>query len=300
MDFDFLLQDRVQKVRQIAAEYNFSEKAYVAFSGGKDSLILSRLVDMALPDNALPRVYINTGMEYTMQVNFVRSLMPSDPRILIVNPTKNIPETLAAVGYPFKSKYHSHILKTMQNSGMTESVRKYFFTEGNHANLCPKILRYQATEPLPFKISERCCSEFKKKMFTPYEKMTKRNIAILGLRAAEGGAREKMTCLSFDRGKLRHFSPLIPCNNAFADEFVKRFDIKLSPLYYEPFSFQRTGCRGCPYNLHLREDLEKLAMFAPSEARAAYRIFRPVYDEYLRIGYRLKKGLPALQGELDL
>ena len=55
-EFDFLLSDRIQKIQQIAREYDLENKGYIAFSGGKDSTVLSFLVDLALPNNKIPRV----------------------------------------------------------------------------------------------------------------------------------------------------------------------------------------------------------------------------------------------------
>lgn len=46
---EFLLMDRLQKIRQIVNKYG-EENFYISFSGGKDSTVLSALVDMALPD----------------------------------------------------------------------------------------------------------------------------------------------------------------------------------------------------------------------------------------------------------
>lgn len=40
----FLIDDRIQKIRQIATDYNILENGYIAFSGGKDSTVLSDLV----------------------------------------------------------------------------------------------------------------------------------------------------------------------------------------------------------------------------------------------------------------
>ena len=53
MDNEFLLQDRLQKIRQIINKYG-EENFYISFSGGADSTVLSALVDMALPDNKIP------------------------------------------------------------------------------------------------------------------------------------------------------------------------------------------------------------------------------------------------------
>ena len=67
---EFLLQDRIQKIRQIIRKYG-EENFYLSFSGGKDSTVLSALIDMALPDNKIPRVYANTGIEYRLILDFV-------------------------------------------------------------------------------------------------------------------------------------------------------------------------------------------------------------------------------------
>jgi 3'-phosphoadenosine 5'-phosphosulfate sulfotransferase (PAPS reductase)/FAD synthetase len=63
-DFDFELQDRLQKIRSIDEMYNLRDNAFISFSGGKDSTVLSRMVDMALLGNEIPRVFFNTGIEY--------------------------------------------------------------------------------------------------------------------------------------------------------------------------------------------------------------------------------------------
>lgn len=67
---EFLLQDRLQKIRQIINKYG-EGNFYLSYSGGKDSTVLSALIDMALPDNTIPRVYANTGIEYRLILDFV-------------------------------------------------------------------------------------------------------------------------------------------------------------------------------------------------------------------------------------
>ena len=67
---EFLLQDRLTKIKSTIEKYG-EENFYLSFSGGKDSTVLSALIDMALPNNKIPRVYANTGIEYRMIVDFV-------------------------------------------------------------------------------------------------------------------------------------------------------------------------------------------------------------------------------------
>ena len=61
-DNEFLLYDRLQKIRQIIEQYG-ENNFYISYSGGKDSTVLHNLIDMALPNNKIPRVYADTGIE---------------------------------------------------------------------------------------------------------------------------------------------------------------------------------------------------------------------------------------------
>lgn len=61
---EFILQDRIQKIKSINELYDLENNSYLSFSGGKDSTILHYILDEALPNNKIPRVYINTGIEY--------------------------------------------------------------------------------------------------------------------------------------------------------------------------------------------------------------------------------------------
>ena len=68
---EFLLADRIQKIQSMNNLYDLEQNAYISYSGGKDSTVLSHLIDEALPNNKIPRVYLNTGIEYLMIVSFV-------------------------------------------------------------------------------------------------------------------------------------------------------------------------------------------------------------------------------------
>lgn len=70
-DYEFTLEDRIAKIQAIDKEYNLRDNSYISFSGGKDSVVLSHLIDIALPNNQIPRVYINTGIEYNDIVKYV-------------------------------------------------------------------------------------------------------------------------------------------------------------------------------------------------------------------------------------
>ena len=80
---EFLLQDRIAKIKSINEQHNLIENSYISFSGGKDSTVLSYLIDEALPGNKIPRVFINTGIEYNLILKFVKEKQLVDERIYI-------------------------------------------------------------------------------------------------------------------------------------------------------------------------------------------------------------------------
>lgn len=88
---------------------------------------------------------------------------------------------------------------------------------------------------------------------------------------------------------LKKFKPLNPCSNDFIEWYIKRNDIKLCKLYYAPFNFKRTCCKGCPYSINIQSQLDIMEKYLPDEKRQCESIWGPVYDEYRRIKYRLIK-----------
>ena len=80
--------------RDTNRKYDLENNSYISFSGGKDSTALHHLVDIVLPGNKIPRVYCNTGIEYRDIADFVKKLQESDDRIIIIQPKKNIKNTV--------------------------------------------------------------------------------------------------------------------------------------------------------------------------------------------------------------
>ena len=87
---EFLLQDRISKIKSIDKQYDLKNNAYISFSGGKDSTVLHYLLDLALPGNKIPRLFLNTGIEYKFILDYVREMAKRDDRIIIYNVGKNI------------------------------------------------------------------------------------------------------------------------------------------------------------------------------------------------------------------
>lgn len=219
---DFLLADRIAKIRSINDEYNLLDNAYVSFSGGKDSTVLHYILDKALPGNMIPRLFLNTGIEYKFILDFVRNMRNKDERIIIHNVGKNITETLSKVGYPFKSKEHSQKVMEYRKGNRNNSVLRYFKLIENGYRPCPDKLLYQMNNN-GLKISHLCCHEFKKNPAKKWMKENGRNVVITGMRKEEGGARVQLNCIVTDKeNKLKKFHPLSVVNESFENWFIER------------------------------------------------------------------------------
>lgn len=291
-NYEFLLEDRIAKIKAINEQYDLENNAYISFSGGKDSTILSYLIDLALPNNKIPRLFLNTGIEYNAIVKYVKDLASKDNRIIIYNDGINIKEMLERDGYPFKSKEHAYHVRLYQNSGIQKSVSKYLkLSDTKKIITCPKKLKYQFTEDFKLPISDRCCYRLKKEPAHKWAKENHRAITLTGMRKGEQGQRLKSNCIVLDKdNKLTKFHPLLVVDKEFEEEFIKRNNIQLCELYYPPYSFDRTGCKGCPFALDLQRQLDKMEELLPNERKQCELIWGKVYNEYRRIGYRLKNN----------
>ena len=290
------LEERMRKCQMVFQEFG-EENFYISFSGGKDSMVMHELIDLACPNNTIPRVYADTGIEYNAIREFVKELAANDNRFVIIEPKTPIKQMLETEGYPFKSKWHGRIHESFRNKGRNcRHVLTYLgempaksgkYITGDHA--CPKILRYQFEEgALSFPISQKCCDRLKKDPLHEYEVKNNKPYKILGILREEGGQRDSAQCLAFRNNKMYAFQPLAPLTKEWEEWFIRVQGIKLCKLYYPPYNFDRTGCKGCPFNINIQRELDTMEKFLPKEKAQCERIWEPVYAEYRRLGYRLR------------
>ena len=297
-EFEFMLEDRIAKIRAINEQYDLEHNAYLSFSGGKDSTILHYLLDLALPNNTIPRWFLNTGIEYKAIRVFVNKMALTDPRIIVKNSGVNVKQMWETEGYPFKSKEHSHKMSQYQRGFRNKSLIEY--REGVRINekgekvkpfaVCPSALQYQFEDDFKLKLSDKCCYRLKKAPAKQWANENNKSILLTGMRSEEGGQRKNISCTAFKDNKLLKFHPLLVVSEEWEDEFVKRFNIELCELYLPPYNFKRTGCKGCPFALNLQDQLDVMEDLLPKEKKQVEIMFKPVYEEYRRIGYRLRKN----------
>lgn len=116
-EFEFTLFDRDVKLNELSKQYaDLLSKSCIAFSGGLDSCVVSKLIDIVFPNNNIPRIYKDTGIEYPQIRKFVKTMALKDKRFIYLPPSKNIQKTLEKVGYPFKSKQHGHNFQIYKNN----------------------------------------------------------------------------------------------------------------------------------------------------------------------------------------
>lgn len=287
---EMLLNDRIMKIQSIVKKYG-EENFYISFSGGKDSTVVSALVDMALPNNKIPRVYANTGIEYNIIRDFVFDMKKKDNRVIVIKPSVPIKEMLEREGYPFKSKRHAQMWSIWNNNHNNTSAIKYKDGLYNFSsNKCPKILKYQFSNDFNIKLSDKCCLRMKEEPLHKWQKENNKPYGILGIMREEEGRRSLAQCLAFRGKKLKNFQPLAPITKEWEDWFIKTYNIKICDIYKPPYNFTRTGCKGCPFAINLQYNLDVMKKYFPEEYKQCEIIWKPVYDEYRRIGYRLKES----------
>lgn len=294
--FNVLLKERLQKIRYTINYYG-EENFYLSYSGGKDSCVLSEMIDIVFPNNKIPRVYADTGIELNMVRDFVKKQAETDDRIVIIKPSKNIKKVLEEEGYPFKSKEHSYCVYMFQRFGdESKVVQRYLYPSKDREKFaCPKKLEYQFSEKFKLKISKKCCEYFKEKPALEWSIENNKPYAIVGLTQDEGRGRSRVQCLAFNGNKLKSFQPLNKVTKDWEDWFIQRNNVELCPIYYPPYNFPRTGCKGCPFALELQKELDVLEKHFPNERKQCETIWKPVYDEYRRIGYRLDKKVKKVK-----
>lgn len=151
------------------------------------------------------------------------------------------------------------------------------------------MLDFITENPIPFKVSNKCCDYCKKHVAKRVQKPF--DMIITGERRDEGGMRsvprKDNTTMCFSEtadGKYR-FRPLFYVSDADKAWYKAYYNIRYSDAY-EVYGLTRTGCCGCSISARAVEDLEKIRPFEPNLVKAAWNVFgdsyryRQLYNEY--------------------
>lgn len=151
------------------------------------------------------------------------------------------------------------------------------------------MLDFIKENPIPFKVSNKCCTYCKKNVAHDVQKDF--DMVITGERRDEGGMRSvpKKDCTSMcftetADGQFR-LKPLYYVSDSDKQWYKEYHNIRYSDAY-EIYGFKRTGCCGCPISANATKDLELLKDYEPKLYKAAWNIFgdsyryRQQYNDY--------------------
>lgn len=141
-----------QRINEFVQEYG-EDGVYVSFSGGKDSTVLLDVVRSLYPN--IEAIFIDTGLEYPEISKFAKSF----GNVRVIRPKKNFKQVITEYGYPVISK---EVSATIEQSKQTPGGAKWKRLHGI-SDSCYNFSKYIFLENAPFRISDRCCKETKKK-----------------------------------------------------------------------------------------------------------------------------------------
>ncbi|MCD8090524.1 MAG: hypothetical protein LUD81_07900 [Clostridiales bacterium] len=275
-------------------------------------------------------IFFNTGLEMDATKRHVKEIAEKyNVEIDTVRPKMSVVTATKKYGLPFISKIMSSGLETVQTKNIPLEIHdEYWGAEDKAAKrqelkerypkcqsainfLCccnsageprPNIqlvinssaymLDFIKENPIPFKVSNKCCTYCKKNAAHTAQKGYE--MVITGERRDEGGMRSvprrDNTSLCFTEtadGQYR-FRLLYYVSDKDKEWYKEHYKIRYSDAY-EIYGFTRTGCCGCSISSKAIEDLERLKPYEPNLFRAAWNVFgesyryRQKYNEYKRM-----------------
>ena len=278
--------------------------------------------------------FFNTGLEMEAIKRHVKEVAEAyGVKITTYRPKKNIVMATREYGLPFVSKIMSGGLEAVQKKNIPLSIHdEYWNAEDKEAKreelrerypkseqainfLCccnskgeprPNIqlvinsskymLDFIKENPIPFRVSAKCCDYCKKQVAHSIQKGYE--MVITGERRDEGGMRsvprKDNTALCFTEtadGSYR-LRPLYYVSDKDKQWYKERYGIQYSDAY-EVYGLKRTGCCGCPISYRAVDDLNLIGKYEPNLVKAAWNVFgesymyRAKYNEYKK--HRMEK-----------
>lgn len=260
------------------------------------------------PIHEIRFIWFNTGLEYKATKEHLDFLEDKyGIKIERIMPEKSVVTSCRQHGLPFINKTVSELIARLQKHGFQWEdepydvlIQKYpkcksalkwwcneypkpsrFNIEYNHY-----LKEFLIAHPPTFAISNKCCYYAKKKVYMDFVQKNKCDLDCSGVRKAEGGVRSGRYKDCFSEHEKRsakmpdgiaRLRPAFWLTNADKVEYEQAYGIEHSRCYTE-YGMTRTGCAGCPYNLHLKEDLQILKDYEPTLYKACMNVFGKSYE----------------------
>jgi 3'-phosphoadenosine 5'-phosphosulfate sulfotransferase (PAPS reductase)/FAD synthetase len=298
-DSDIMLH-MIESVRKI---FNLPPIQYCFFNTGLEMEAIKRHV------KEMEALYGVTITEYRPKKNIVLATrengLPFVSKIVSSGlegaQKKNIPLSIAAE-YADAADKHAKRQELRKRYPKCESTINFLCGCNSSGDPRPEIqlvigsseylLDFIIDNPIPFKVSNKCCDCCKKQLAHSVQKSF--DMVITGERRAEGGMRsvprKNNTSMCFSEssdGKYR-LRPLFYVSDADKQWYKDYYNIRYSDAY-EVYGLTRTGCCGCSISARAVEDLERIRLFEPNLVKAAWNVFGDSYR--YRQQYNIYKAL---------
>lgn len=239
-------------------DYYGEEGVYVSFSGGKDSTVLLDIVRSIYPD--IPAVFSDTGLEFPEIKEFVKK----QENVTIIRPEHSFKYVIENEGYPVVSKSVANAVRLAKKNiedGKEDTLRVRQL-RGLEVGSKFNKAKWGFLLDAPFKISEKCCNELKKKPMKKYDKESGR-VPMIATMADEGQQRKAaylMTgCNAFNNGKSQ---PMGFWTEQDVLQYIVEHNLEIASVYgdvvledgkYRTTGEKRTGCIFCAFGCHLEK-----------------------------------------------
>lgn len=267
-----------QRIREAIDRFG-AEGLYLSFSGGKDSTvvhhILSEVEQEFWGEQRIPRVFVNTGLEFPELIKFATN--KSD---VLLRPALTHKEVITKYGYPVISKSQSMAIRKLTRQNLSEKYRNKLLYGDERGTMGKLSNKWHYLLDADFDIGEQCCNAMKKRPFHAYEKETGR-IPIIGVMADESTVRQLRYladggCNAFETNRPQS-KPIGFWKEQDVLQYIKMYDIEICSVYgdviqddqgtYKTTGLTRTGCVFCMFGCHLQKGPNRFQQLKVSHPR---------------------------------
>lgn len=274
-------------------------------SGGADSDVMMDICMKVDKYRKITYVWFDTGLEFQATKDHIDYLEQKyNVNIHREKAVKSIPYVNRTIGQPFVSKYVSNQISKLQKNNFqwedesyevliekypsctsaikwwTNSNEKRGNEQGRFNIAYNKYLKEFLIENPPyFPITWECCKYAKKDVSKELVKRYNADLIILGLRKAEGGIRSIAfkDCYTIHEDQEDTYRPIFWYTKEDKDNYCELFNITHSDCY-TVYGMRRTGCAGCPYDIHLNRTLPLIEEYEPKLYKACTKVFAKPYE----------------------
>lgn len=235
-----------------------------------DSTVLLDLARRVDPN--VPAVFLNTGLEFPENFQFVQSA----EHVVVLQPAKNFVEVVNEYGYPVISKEVANTIEGArkgQRSRLLKINGEFLDKDGNKSIF--NYEKYKYLMDADFAISGHCCDCLKKRPFERFEKRT-------GMKGFDGtmAGESHLRMQVWLRNGCNAFAAHHPISRPMSFwtrqdilQYIYKFNLPYSKAYgkitlagnqqislfpteliLETTGEQRTGCMFCLFGVHLEKE----------------------------------------------